>query len=113
MCGVKCAKGYTRTVIQDPVSDIRKVAHTAEPWKASIVSSRFISLVGVESATGLLRPLSSRPPDLLMRGWLSMDRVIDAPVYRDILTWERLTGPVLSAFQALQGPFQSSSLHLL
>jgi len=70
-------------------------------------------LWGVESATGLLRPLSSRPPDLLMHGWLSMDRVIDAPVYQDILTWERLTRTCLSAFQVLEGPFQPSSLHLL
>jgi hypothetical protein len=40
-----------------------------------------------------------------------MDRVIDAPVHQDILTWERWPDPV-SDFGHSRS-FQSSSLHLL
>jgi hypothetical protein len=44
---------------------------------------------GAESIIGLHGYCPVGLLTLRMQGWLSMDRVIDVPVYQDILTWER------------------------
>lgn len=54
--------------------------------------------------------LSSMPPTFGMRdGWLILDRVIDVPVYQDILTWDRLS-QVIEMRSRFSGLFKSRTL---
>jgi hypothetical protein len=51
--------------------------------------------------------LSSMPPTIGMRdGWLIFDRVIDVPVYLDILTWDGLS-QVFEMCSRFSGLFKS------
>jgi hypothetical protein len=54
--------------------------------------------------------LSSMPPTVGTRdGWLILDRVIDVPVYQDILTWDGLS-QVIEMCSCFSGLFKSRTL---
>ena len=54
--------------------------------------------------------LSSMPPTIGMwDGWLILDRVIDAPVYQDILTWDGLS-QAIEMRSRFSGLFKSRTL---
>jgi hypothetical protein len=52
-------------------------------------------------------------PSSLMQGWLVLGRVIDVPVYQDVLTWDDLAGAVLITWGNLYDQCSSSQVSVV